>query len=259
MTSRLSQVAFIGVVIALQGVIAQAQIRDIDLSRTYRPGGMDFIDTLATSSLSVSVNQPNQGPVGLLVNTQSILSDPLPWSNLQGSAIGDATYLGYTQDNFTVVFNYMYGQNPSPSTRLQYSYDFPPRVTDGANGFRRLDFSAQTASNVAGGLMELELIIEGQWTLSQQTTGGLQRELILWNPNAVWNIEQDFVYDPQTDITRFYAWRVSAGGGINESLRVVGYLIGAPVPAPSVAAAMFMLGCIASPRRRFRSELPLRS
>lgn len=233
-------------------------MRDVDRTKIYRPGSTDFVETSATSSASLSLNQYNQGSTGISVFTTAARSDPLPWSNIQGSTIGDATYLGYTQDSFSVVFNYAVGLNPSPATRLQHTYDFTPRVTDGSNGLRRLDFYIGQLQAAAGGLMELELIIEGQWSLGQQTTGGLHREFIRLDPGTVWNIEEDFVYDPQTDVTRFYAWRVSAGVGINDGLQVVGHLIGAPVPTPSVATTMLLLGCLAPWRRRRHVTQPNR-
>ena len=200
------------------------------------PGDNTFQGRTATTWTSVSVTGIDVPFITLVTSKTNIQSDPVPWSNLQGAGLGDAIFTSSSQDTDWAYFNYNFANvPPSAQTRMQFSYDFSPRVENGPDGYLHLNFwNSVFFSTVNGGLLELEVIVNGEWILDSGNTGGLSRTLEYNTPALPWNIAEDFVYHPDTNQTRFYASRVSTGTGVGEGLAIRGYLIGAPIPSSGV-------------------------
>jgi hypothetical protein len=234
--------------LVLVAACASATAQNVDLywQKTITPGDLNFVGRSGTAYSS-------RGRADLFAGSISILSGPSstePWPlvNPQGWTVGSATYLGCSTQNQILSFNYQVSSNPSPDTRMQYSYDFVPPVQ--ATDHLHLPFSAGIASTLApGSLAQVEIILAGNWTLGN-TTGGLDRTIMLSSPANPWNIVEDFVFHPATNQTRFHATRVGTGVGPSEGISVSGYLVGNAAPSPGAPSALIAAAATVLPRRR---------
>ncbi len=231
---------------------ANAAIRDFARSRHIHPGAADFSGRSARAFESLSLTEYGGG-IGVFVSQNGVFSDPAPWSNIVGSTVGEATYLGFVQaSNGDVTYQYSVPiTNPIPLTRLQYGYDFVPRVVEASDGFFHLQFDLiQYFNYVVGSLQEVEVILDGQWTLGFVGTGGVTLTEIPLSSPLPFEVGDNFTYYPETNTTRFYASRVvtqpSSGGGM--AYRVD--LIGAAVPSGGVLGLVGFGGLVVVGRRR---------
>ena len=243
-------------VLALLGISQVAHGQLVLLGNVHRhkvihPGDADFSGRSGTSFNSISYSFYPGSNFNVGSSWTQSFADPGPWTNPQGSTIGDAAYLAASISSTGILYSYnIQPVPPSPQTRLQYGYDFTPRVTEGTDGYNHLNFVIpQFSSSIAGSLLELEIEIDGQWNLGDTGTQGLARTLLVTEPALPWNIEEDFVYHADTNTTRFYASRLSTGTGAFEGLMVTGYLIGEPVPSASGLATMAVCGMLGLRRR----------
>lgn len=141
--------------------------------------------------------------------------------------------------------------DPVPATRLQFALDYVPTVSNGSDGFKHLQFTNFcNFSSIAGGLLEVEVLIDGNWSLGATETGGVSRIFTPSSPALPWTIVEDFVYQPGTNQTRFYATRISTGLGTSEGAFLQGYMIGSAVPSVGSLVSVVCAGGLTGVRRR---------
>ncbi len=247
------------VVIHLAGfeVYCHAQlptVADYSVSKHVHPGMLDFSGRTGTTFVSLSLsNYPF--PANTILETWSwVYADPGAWQNIHGSTVGDAVFSGFSNSGTNVNLNYLVNPlPPAPETRLQYGYDFTPIVFAASDGFLHLRFNVVAVANtVAGALQEAEVILDGQWTLGQASTGGVLVTPISAYAPIPFDVTENFVYHAETNTTRFYASRVVTNPGSAGGLAYRIDLIGAAVPSGGVLGLVGVGGVVAVRRRRRR-------
>lgn len=236
----------------LAACAASGQTRDVLNRKTIRPNGLEFNSASGTFFSSRDPGSVGSISYQLNRNSGSPLADPEPWSNFQGAATGSATYTGYTLTDTSLQYHYVVTPDPVPSTRVHFALDFVPTVLNAGDGFKHLQFTNfNNFGGPAGSLMEIEVIVDGNWMLGSAESGGVVRTLTPNGLNTPWTIVEDFVYHSDIDQTRFYATRTSTGLGFIEGATFQGYLIGSEVPSMgSLTSACIAAVCVVMRRRR---------